>query len=806
MPSLPERPAAPASRILYALAASVVSGLLLAGVAFPVVGGLGLTAKAGADEFLVLPEELGSTPLAQRSKILAADGSLLAILYRENRVYAGLEFIPEMTRKAFIAVEDARFYAHHGIDYKGTLRAAVENSQAGSVTQGGSTLTQQYVKNALLQAASTEAGQDAAREVTLERKLKEARYALAIEKELSKDEILERYLNIAYFGNGVYGVGTASTFYFAKPAKDLSLEEGALLAGIVQSPGRYDPVKARTDPAALATLLDRRNLVLRRMAQENFISQEQLAASEAVQPTFKISPVLSGCENPAVAAPFFCDYVRRVLEEDPALGATREERQDRLLAGGLTIRTTLDPAVQRAAQAAADERVPREDPYQAATAINSVEPGTGDIKAMAVNRWYSEEKKPGHTKVNLAVGGSSGMQAGSTFKPFVLAAALQQGIPLSLSMYAPNNFCSDEFLNYTEDGPEPYCPKNAGDSRTGGGSYDLRTGTWNSVNTFYVKLEERTGVEQPAALAESLGVKQFKDGSPTEPLLRGGAFTLGANEVSPLAMAGVYATFAARGLYCPPRAVTEVLDSKGQPIPIQQESCKQVLEQPIADTLTSVLEGVVERGTGRSARLGRPAAGKTGSTNGSRAAWFAGYTPQLATTVWVGKPEPEDMIRVRIGGRYYPQVYGGTLPAAIWRDTMRAALEGVPPTPFERADRDVVDGAEVEVPDVRGLPYDVARTTLTEAGFGVRDGGRVSAAPIPRGDVAYTSPRAGRTVGVGTTVTIFTSNGRERVVRQDPPPEEEEPTPAPVPEEPTATTGTEPRGNGRGNGGGNGGG
>ena len=807
MPPLPDRSAGFSSRILYALLASVVSGLLLAGVAFPVVGGLGLTAKAGADEFLVLPAELKTTPLAQRSKILAADGSLLAILYRENRVYAELKFVPEMTRKAFIAVEDARFYAHHGVDYKGTLRAAVENSQAGSVTQGGSTLTQQYVKNALLQAASTEAGQDAAREVTLERKLKEARYALAIEKELSKDEILERYLNIAYFGNGVYGIGTASNFYFGKPAKDLSLEEGALLAGIVQSPGRYDPVKARNDATAMTTLMDRRNLVLRRMAAEGFIGQGQLAESLAVQPVFRISPVLSGCENPAVAAPFFCDYVRRVLEEDPALGSTREERQDRLLAGGLTVRTTLDPVVQKAAQTAADERNPREDPYQAATAINSVEPGTGDIKAMAVNRWYSEEQKPGHTKVNLAIGGSSGMQAGSTFKPFVLASALQQGIPLSLSMYAPNDFCSDEFLNYTEDGPEPYCPKNAGDSRTGGGTYDLRTGTWNSVNTFYVKLEERTGVEKPAALAESLGVKQFKAGSPTEPLLRGGAFTLGANEVSPLAMAGVYATFAARGLFCPPRAVTEVLDSKNQPIAIRQESCKQVIEQPVADTLTSVLEGVVQQGTGRSASIGRPAAGKTGSTNGSRAAWFAGYTPQLATTVWVGKPEPEDMIRVRIGGRYYPQVYGGTLPAAIWRDTMRAALEGVPPTRFERADREVVDGAEVEVPDVRGLPYDVARQTLTDAGFGVRDGGRVAAAPVPRGDVAYTSPRAGRTVRTGATVTIYVSNGRERVVQREPSPApvEEEPAPAPAPDEPESPTDTEARGNGRGNGNGNGG-
>jgi membrane peptidoglycan carboxypeptidase len=800
---LPSRSAPAPVRLAYALLASAVTGLLLAGVAFPIVGGLGLTAKAGADEFLVLPAELQQTTLAQRSKILASDGSLLAILYRENRVLAELRFIPDLTRKAFIAVEDARFYAHHGIDYKGTLRAAVENSQAGSVTQGGSTLTQQYVKNALLQAASTKAGQNAAVEATLDRKLKEARYALAIEKELSKDEILERYLNIAYFGNGVYGVGTASNFYFGKPAKDLTLDEGALLAGIVQSPGRFDPVKARQDPKLMQRLLDRRNLVLRRMAAEGFITEDRRAQTAASTPQFKISPVLSGCENPAVQAPFFCDYVRRVLEETPvgeALGKTKEERQDRLLAGGLTIRTTLDPVVQKAVQTAADERVPRDDPYQAATAINSVEPGTGDVKAMAVNRFYSEQKKPGHTKVNLAIGGSSGMQAGSTFKPFVLTAALQQGLPLGLSLYSPNKYTSDVFLNYTEDGTERYTLSNAGDTDSGGGTYDMRTGTWNSVNTFYVQLAERVDLEAPASLAESLGVKQFKDGVPKDPLLRGGAFTLGVNEVSPLAMAGVYATYAARGLYCPPRVVTEVLDSKNQPIQLTQEPCKQVIEQGIADTVNSVLQGVVQKGTGTSAGIGRPAAGKTGSTNGSRAAWFAGYTPDLATTVWVGKPQPEDMKNVRINGRYYRQVYGGTLPAAIWRQAMQGALEGVPETRFEREDREVADGQEVEVPDVRGQPYDVAVDLLTAAGFGIRDGGRVAAAPVQRGDVAYTSPRAGRTVRTGATVTVYTSNGRERFVQPAPSAEAEPAAYVPPATAPQPTTETQAGPKGKGNG------
>jgi membrane peptidoglycan carboxypeptidase len=761
----PSAPHPAVARLGEALLASVVCGLVLAGVAFPFIGGLGVAAKAAADEFLVLPAELKTTPLAQRSRVLAADGSLIAVLYRENRVVAPLADIPEMARKAVIATEDARFYAHNGVDYKGTLRAAIENSQAGQVTQGGSTLTQQYVKNALVQAASTKAGQQAASEDTVERKLKEVRYALAIEQELSKDEILERYLNIAYYGNGVYGMGTAAAFYFAKPVKDLTLEEGALLAGMVQRPGRFDPVKALADPAVMERLLDRRNLVLSRMEAVGFISEDQLAASTAVVPVFNIQPVQSGCENPRVAAPFFCEHVRNVLERTPvgaALGATLQERQDRLLAGGLTIRTTLDPAVQRAVQAAADEQVPREAPFQAATAINSVEPGTGNIKAMAVNRYYSEQDLPGHSKVNLATGGSSGMQAGSTFKPFILTAALQQGIPLGLSIYSPNRYTSDVFKDNKNGRTVPYSLSNAGDSETGGGTFDLRSGTWNSVNTFYVQLEERTGIEQPAALAEAMGVKRFENGSPSAPLQRVPSFVLGVNDVSPLAMAGAYATFPAHGLFCPPKAVVEVLDSTGQPLQLTQEPCRQVIEPAIADTVTSVLRGVIERGTARSAAIGRPAAGKTGSTNESKAAWFAGYTPELATTVWLGKPVPEKMQRVTINGRYYRQVYGGTLPAKIWQQGVGTALANLPPSQFTRVDGRVGNGGEGEVPDVRGLPYEAARDALRDAGFATRNGGRVAGAPVERGSVAYTSPRAGRSISPGATITIFTSNGRQR--------------------------------------------
>ncbi len=776
--------ASPASRLLYALIASAVTGLLLAAVAFPVVGGLGLTAKAGADEFLVLPAQLDDTPLAQRTRIVANDGkTLLAVLYKQNRVVAPLQNVPELARKAVIATEDARFYAHHGVDYKGTLRAAIENAQAGGVSQGGSTLTQQYVKNALLQAAGGDEGkQDAAREASLDRKLKEARYALAIEKKYTKDEILERYLNIAYFGNGVYGMGTASSFYFGKPVQKLTLAEGATLAGIVQSPGRYDPVKGLKDPAVMKNVLNRRNTVLARMRSVGFISEQQRAEASAERstpgrPLFTIKPVLPGCENPAVSAPFFCDYIRKTLEDTSfgdALGKTREERQDKLLAGGLTIQTTLDPAVQFAAQKAAEENVPpgdvfRGEDYGAAVAVNTVEPGTGEIRAMAVNRRYTEKKLPGHTKVNLAIGGSSGFQAGSTFKAFVLADAIRQGVPLSFTRYAPQKYTSKEFVNYVDGRVEPYTLQNAGDSEAG--TFNLETGTHDSVNTFYIQVEEKTGIEGPVALAESLGLQQFKGGTPSAPLLKGGSFVLGTNEVSPLAMSAAYATFAARGLYCPPRAITKITGPRGNDIDIPDQDCTQALKPQVADTVNKVLRGVIDGGTrgrtGRAASISRPAAGKTGTTNGSKAAWFVGYTPQLATSVWVGDPgapgrQVKEMRRVTINGRYYPQVYGGTIPARIWQQTMRRALEGVPEVDFERPDRSATDGQDREVPDVSGLPLDVAEQTLTDAGFTVRDGGRVSAYPIRRGQAAYTVPRAGREIAFGASVTLYESNGRQR--------------------------------------------
>jgi len=739
--------------LALALAVSVLAGVVLAGLAFPVVVGLGLIGKSAADEFNGLPEKLPPLALSQRSKILDKDGHVLATLFTENRVQVKLVSVPVLVQQALIAIEDNRFYEHRGIDIKGTARALVRNSSSGSVQQGGSTLTQQYVKNLLIEAARTQAGQKAAIERSVKRKLQEAKYALYLERTMTKDEILEGYLNIAYYGSGVYGIGTAANHYFGVPVSRLRLAQGALLAGMVQNPKRFDPT---AHPKAAVT---RRNTVLARMQELGYITAAQRATAAREALGLHITTVKSGCEAPGVTAPFFCDYVRRYLEVGPAgaaLGDTRQERQERLLGGGLTIQTTLDPKVQHAAQQAVDTKVPSNDRSKAFAVADTVEPGTGNVRGMAVDRTFGDKK--GQTKVNFALGGSLGFQGGSTFKAFVLARALQMGISPTLKLNAPQTYCPKAFTYKTKSGK---CPGNAGDSESG--TFDMATATWESVNTWFIQLEERTGLITPPGLAEALGVRDLKTGHPESLPRTNPSFVLGSPQISPLAMAGAYAAFAAHGQFCPPRPVVSITDSKGNDIALKTEPCTQAIEPAVADTLTSILRGVIDgpfKGrTGAGASIGRPAAGKTGTTDLSKAAWFIGYTPQLCTAVWVGKPTPTAMHRVTINGHFYAQVYGGTIPAAIWKALMLGALSGVPVENFAAPDPIVGKGLQIAVPDVRGQPIAVASDVLRQAGFAVAFGQPVNGAPVPSGDVASTMPVAGTLAAIGSTVTLIPSNG-----------------------------------------------
>ena len=668
-------------RIGLVVVVSLVAGVLVALSALPFVGGIGVATKAAFNGYESLPDHLTTPPLPQRTRIVASDGSLIATIYEQNRVEVPLVDIAPVMRQAIVAVEDGRFYQHHGVDPRGVLRALVGNAGgSGGVTQGGSTLTQQYVKNVFVESAATDADASAARARNLGRKLKEMRYAMALERILTKDQILERYLNIAYFGAGAYGVEAASRRYFNKSAKDLNLVEAATLAGAVQQPVAYDPLRNPNSSR------NRRLQVLGRMVTMGYITQAEADQAGAIATKSFLHPSRphNGCTTSY--APFFCDYVYRTLLNDPAFGATPGDRQNFLKVGGYTIKTSLDPIAQKAAQDSAEKHIPAKDPSRKVAAVTMVRPSTGEIVAMAENRAWGVKGR-GYTTYNFNVGvgdgGSIGAQAGSTFKAFTLAAALESGISPYEVIDAPQRATFDGFKSCSNDSTfAPYTVNNS----TGAGAFNMLQGTAYSINTYFMALELRTGICKPASIAQKLGLFRG-DG---KHLQRVPSFTLGTQEVTPLGMATAYAGFANHGIHCDPIAITQIIDRNGKNLPVPSANCTQVIPRRIADSVTTILSQVIDGPlpgrTGAAMSLGRPAAGKTGTVNDSAAVWFVGYTPDLATAVATYDPRGGygyPMKDVVIGGQYFSQVFGSTLPGPIWHDAMLAALASTPDTPFD---------------------------------------------------------------------------------------------------------------------------
>jgi membrane peptidoglycan carboxypeptidase len=610
-----------------------------------------------------LPVELPS-----RSTVLAADGSVLAVFFRQDRIPVPLDQVAPAARDAVIATEDARFYTHGAVDPVGLVRAVAANLAAGEVREGGSTLTQQYVKQARLQQAADLAGRRAATATTMSRKIHELGQALAVEKGLGKDEILHRYLNIVYFANGAYGIESAARRYFGVSARDLTIPAAALLAGVLKSPSAYDPI---AHPEAAR---ERRNVVLARMVQAGRLDPDA-AATYAAQPLgLNPTPAPVGCQ--AAAHPFFCDYVLSEIRATPALGADPAARVDTLLDGGLTVHTTLDPTVQHAAEDAVRAGVAPGQQHGAAIVLT--EPGTGAVRAIAQSHGYGTG--PGQTMVNWATdtgqGGSSGFQAGSTFKAFVLAAAVEAGIDPGTLIDAPGRITLDGFHSCDHDTEFPSWTVGNYDGHSYG-PIDMAEATARSVNTYFVQLEQRTGLCGAPALAERMGLRRADGGS----LSRVPSFTLGVDEVSPLRMAEAYATLAAGGKHCASYAITAIDGRDGRPLPVPGPHCEDVLSARTAATVTDLLRGVVDGPdpdrTGRLMTLGAtPAAGKTGTTNGATAVWFAGYTDRLAAAVWAGYPEESKPLRdITIGAEFHDVVTGAALAGRIWADAMVGALD-----------------------------------------------------------------------------------------------------------------------------------
>ena len=657
---------------------SITMGIMVSGALLPVLAAVGVIANGSFNGYNGIPSTLTKPPLPQRTVVLASDGTKLATLFYQDRIEVPISEISEVMQDAIVAIEDSRFYSHHGFDLRGTLRALVSNATSGNV-QGGSTITQQYVKNILLGSAKSDQAIAAATERSYARKLQELRYALAIEKQMTKKQILEGYLNIAYFGSGAYGVEAAARRYFSKSASRLTLAESSLLAGLVQQPYGYDPIR---HPEAALT---RRGIVLNRMAELGYITQDQADVTKKRPLSDILNPTTNSNGCTSSIAPFFCDYVLKVVRSSPAFGATLAERDALLRKGGLTITTTLDVNAQAGAQKAVNKYIPPKDKSHKAAAISMIRPGTGDVVAMAQNRLWGTTGR-GKTTYNYntdrGMGGTIGMQAGSTFKIFVLAAAIEMGFSAFEEIKAPKESTFENFYNCA--GTDLFPPYTAKNFR-GGGFYNMFTGTAYSVNNYYVALEEKTGICRPAEIAESMGVRTGSGAS----LARVPSFVLGANEVTPLSVATAYATFAAHGLYCKPRVILSVVDRDGNVLPIGTSQCTQVIKPEVADGVTKILRGVISGfpgSTGAGLAIGRDAAGKTGTTNDSAAVWFSGYTPDLEATVWVGDPRGGyrfPMQNLEINGRFYEDVFGSTLPGPIWRQSMINALKDVPRHKFK---------------------------------------------------------------------------------------------------------------------------
>jgi membrane peptidoglycan carboxypeptidase len=667
------------------LMVSVLTGVLVAGLVIPFAGLAGLTTKETARKIEELPQDLATRPPPVRSRILDADGKLIAHLFEQNRVTVPLARIAPVMRKAIIAIEDSRFYQHGALDARGTMRAMIRNQTDGGVTQGGSSITQQYVKMALVQQAQTPQQVEAATETSYERKLRELRYAVAIEKKYTKDQILERYLNLANFGDGAFGVETAARHYWrGATAAKLTLAQAATLAGVVKNPSRYDPTNDGGRPGKA-----RRDLVIRRMLELRLITpaQAETARRQPVIDPAKVVPVRNGCANSRY--PFYCEYVVAQLLAHPALGRNRTEREKKLKTAGVTVRTSIDPKTQAALQESVDDHSrPTDDVI---TAMTAVEPGTGLVKAMAQSRPYGGSKAKGRTVYSYNTersypGGFGGFQNGSTMKVFTLAAAIQKGVPLDYRINAPKqlDLRGKKFRTCKGWVSAPdYSPKNS----TKGGNLTLVEATRKSTNTYFLQLSRRIGLCPITKLATRLGMVSAKNdvaeqGQPLPPFP---SYTLGVGYVTPLMLSNAYATFAARGKYCEPQVVTAIFDKGGKQLADPEPDCEQVMRPGHADLVNRVLQQVMrDGGTGEPAAIDRPVAGKTGTINENKSVWFAGYTPDLAAATVVADADAplRNMVGQRLDGRRLSDVTGGGTAGRIWRDGMREALEDVPERGF----------------------------------------------------------------------------------------------------------------------------
>ncbi len=652
----------------------------------------------------------------ERSTIYAADGSVLTRVYLDNREIVPLNAISPVARQAVLAIEDSDFFAHGALDWSSLFRALIENARAGEVVQGGSTITQQLVGSTLGLNRFDQ---------SIEGKLQELALSIRVEQRYSKARIFELYLNQVYMGNGAYGFGTASEFYFRKPPRQLTLLEGATLAGMIRAPEYYDPLDRPKK------MLLRRNDVLNRMQALGWVTEER---NERLKAKRLKLPEDAG-QLLRRRPPFFVKYLTDQIVENSsgefeALGRTEKARRRELYEGGLDIHTTLEPGWQRWAQDAARQplRVPIYPPAGSPApdvSIVTIDNSSGAVKVILSGRNYREDE------LDLA---TTGHQPGSAFKPFVLAGAFQRGIPPTQTYSSSSPWCSPLWDD------DDNCVENAEGS--GQGTVDLWTATEDSINVVFAQLIFDVGASVVADIAERMvGMDPRTEGFDPVP-----ALATGSVAISPLDMASGYQTIANDGKHCEPYTVRSI-ERDGKVLLSHERTCDPILKAGDAHLITAMLEAVPVSGTAASAFGGwgnHPVAGKRGRAQENTNVWFGGYTRQYTTVVWVGSP-----------GNPYPMghVFGGTIAAPIWVDYMSRIMRGLPAVGFP----DPPKPPEGPVPSVIGLKKNPAKETLSEAGFRVSVS--IADSTAPKGQVFSQSPGGGTVTDLGTMVTIQVSTG-----------------------------------------------
>lgn len=746
--------------LLAALA--LAAGVVIAGMAFPAAVGLGLMSNAAGDSVTTVSTDVVSGPMPLTTTVTDAAGTPIARFFEpnQNRTELRPEQISPAMRAAIVAIEDRRFYEHQGVDWQGTLRAVVANSTSGDVKQGASTLTQQYVKNYFLYVeAQTDAERLKATEQTAARKLKEAQIALQMERELSKEQILTRYLNIVSFGNGAAGIASAARTYFNTTADKLTVPQAAMLAGMVRSTTQFDPV---AHPQAA---LDRRNVVIGQMRDQQMIDDTQAKAALA-SPLGIVNPLVTqpiGCIG-AGDAGFFCKYVLEYLT-NAGFSA------DQINRGGYTVKTTLDPNVMRAMKASLDKEVDPKQP-NVADVMAVVQPGQDHhrVLAMGSNRVFGLKADDMETSYGLPYEPVN-LGAGSVYKIFTAATAMTRGMGIDHVLPVPASGYASPI--YTDANGRPLPVKNAGNYPP---NLSLTDALATSPNTAFIKLEEFTGVPDVVDMAVKMGMRSLATTKFVDPLTHRrtdrsiaevtkaqklASFTLGVTPTSVLELANVGATLSSSGKWCPPSPIDSITDRTGAPVPITQAPCEQVLEPALANTLWNALSkddvSGTASGAAKAAGWNRPMGAKTGTTQQHKSAAFVGFVPQMSGAVITF--DNSNAPRPLCDGADGPfacgegNIFGGKTPARTWFGTMVPVLADQPVLPLPPPDpRYVQGGAQSTVPDVVGKNQNDARAALEGGGW------RVSTRTVdrtePRGTVVDQFPRGSALPGESVLLSV----------------------------------------------------